>query len=438
LNIINTNFNDKSLTNLKNGIWLYFVLLIFEGALRKWIFPQLSTPLLLVRDPLVIYLFLTASYNRIIFFNGYIFYAIVIVIISFIATMIAGHGNIFVAIYGARIFLIHFPMIFLIGTVLNREDVIKMGKVILYISIPMSILIGFQFFSPQTAWVNKGIGDSIGGGFSGAMGYMRPPGTFSFTSGVTSFYSLVAVFVLYFWIDTSKINRLLLFVATIALLSAVPFSISRSLLFQIIISFIFTLIGINWVKNNSSKGIIMILGFIVIVFFLSLFDKISIGVEAFSTRLELANKAEGGIESVFLDRYLGGLINALKSSSSQPFLGFGLGYGTNVGSNILTSKSSFLISEGEWGRLIGELGPILGIGIILIRLMMSYKLVSWAWIYLVNYDILPWIILSFTLLVLPQGGWAQPTSLGFSVLVSGLLIASFKSNEANDIKNEIA
>jgi hypothetical protein len=429
LNIINTNFNDKSVTNLKNGVWLYFVLLIFEGSLRKWILPQFSAPLLLVRDPLVIYLFISASFNRIIFFNNYIFYAILIVVISFTATMLTGHGNIFVAIYGARIFLIHFPMIFLIGSVLNREDVIKMGKVILYISIPMSILIGFQFFSPQTAWVNKGIGDSIGGGFSGAMGYMRPPGTFSFTSGVTSFYSLVAVFVLYFWIDTSKINRLLLFVATIALLSAVPFSISRSLLFQIIISFIFTLIGINWVKNNSSKGIIMILGFILIVFFLSLFDKISIGVEAFSTRLELANKAEGGIESVFLDRYLGGLINALKSSSSQPFLGFGLGYGTNVGSNILTSKSSFLISEGEWGRLIGELGPILGIGIILIRLMMSFKLASWSWKYLVNYDILPWIILSFTLFVLPQGGWSQPTSLGFSVLVSGLLIASFKTKE---------
>jgi hypothetical protein len=230
------NKND-SLTNLTNGIWLYFILLVFEGALRKWILPQLANPLLLIRDPLVLYLFFSASFNRVVYFNSYIFYMLSIVAVSFIATMVTGHGNVIVALYGARIFIIHFPMIFLIGTVFNKEDVIKMGKVILYISIPMALLIAVQFFSPQTAWVNKGIGDAIGGGFSGAMGYLRPPGTFSFTSGTTSFFSLVAVFVFYFWIESKKINRVVLSLATAALLASIPFSISRSLLFQIMISF---------------------------------------------------------------------------------------------------------------------------------------------------------------------------------------------------------
>ncbi len=35
---------------LKKGIWLYFFLLLFEGALRKWVLPSLSAPLLIVRD----------------------------------------------------------------------------------------------------------------------------------------------------------------------------------------------------------------------------------------------------------------------------------------------------------------------------------------------------------------------------------------------------
>ena len=30
---------------LKAAVWLYFILLIFEGALRKWVFPALSTPI---------------------------------------------------------------------------------------------------------------------------------------------------------------------------------------------------------------------------------------------------------------------------------------------------------------------------------------------------------------------------------------------------------
>ena len=37
---------------LKKLFWAYFLLLIFEGALRKWVMPGLSAPLLLIRDPL--------------------------------------------------------------------------------------------------------------------------------------------------------------------------------------------------------------------------------------------------------------------------------------------------------------------------------------------------------------------------------------------------
>ncbi len=38
----------KQIQLLKSGIWAYFLLLIFEGAIRKWIFPGLATPLLCV------------------------------------------------------------------------------------------------------------------------------------------------------------------------------------------------------------------------------------------------------------------------------------------------------------------------------------------------------------------------------------------------------
>ena len=47
---------DKSIDLLKKGIWLYFLLLIFEGALRKWLLPGLATPLLVVRDPIAMFL----------------------------------------------------------------------------------------------------------------------------------------------------------------------------------------------------------------------------------------------------------------------------------------------------------------------------------------------------------------------------------------------
>jgi hypothetical protein len=55
-------------------------------------------------------------------------------------------------------------------------------------------------------------------------------------------------------------------------------------------------------------------------------------------------------------------------NSELPFFGFGIGMGTNAGARLLIGRSDvFLIAEGEWGRMIGEMGAIFGVGAILIR-----------------------------------------------------------------------
>src|SRR5690606_6222400 len=177
---------------LKKGIWVYFLLLIFEGALRKWFLPFLAAPLLVVRDPVAIWLIYMAWKHNVIKANIYVLLMIFFTIISVSTALLFGHGSMIVALYGARITLIHFPVIFIIGKVFTHEDVVKMGRVLLMIAIPMTVLIALQFYSPQSAWVNRGVGgDMEGAGFSGGLGYFRPPGTFSFTTGNVMFYSFV-------------------------------------------------------------------------------------------------------------------------------------------------------------------------------------------------------------------------------------------------------
>jgi hypothetical protein len=231
---------------LKKGIWLYLILLIFEGALRKWVLPSLATPLLVIRDPIAIWLLFTAwRYNEFPKTN-YIWIIAGMTLFSIFTTITVGHHSIVVALYGARILLFHFPLIFLMGRILNKDDVIKMGRILLYISIPMFMLITLQFYSPQSAFVNKGIGaDSLGGGFSGALGFYRPPGTFSFTTGNTQFFGLVGVFVIYFWLNTKEINQILLIASTVCVIGAIPISISRGLLIQIILSLTFALASVK-------------------------------------------------------------------------------------------------------------------------------------------------------------------------------------------------
>ena len=42
---------------IRKLVWIYFILLMIEGALRKWLLKGLSEPLLIIRDPIVINLF---------------------------------------------------------------------------------------------------------------------------------------------------------------------------------------------------------------------------------------------------------------------------------------------------------------------------------------------------------------------------------------------
>lgn len=266
-----------------------------------------------------------------------------------------------------------------------------------------------------------------GAGFDGAMGFFRPPATFSFTIGTHMFFGLVACFIFYFWLHPQRINRLVLVAATIGLLAAIPLSISRSLLLFVAVALLFTVIGLLRRPRNFGRLLLLGVGMVVVLVALSQVAVLQTPIEAFISRFTAASDVEGGLSGSLGDRYLGGMIGALNNSSQQPFFGYGIGIGTNAGSAILTGDRAFLISEGEWGRLIGELGPWLGIGIIFVRMALCVKLAVACYQRLRQDDLLPWILLGNGLLMIPQAQWAQPTALGFSTLISGLIIASLRS-----------
>jgi hypothetical protein len=414
---------------LKQGIWAYFLLLIFEGALRKWFLPGLSTPLIVIRDPIAIWL-LYESWKRKLFPSTiYLTGMVIIGFIGFYLAMFVGHGNLIVALYGARILLIHFPLIFVIGRVFDREDILKMARVTLYISVPMAILISRQFYSPQSAWVNRGLaGDMAGAGFSGTGDFKRPPGTFSFTIGVTLFFGFLAPFVLYFWFNLKKINIWWLLAASGAMLISIPFSLSRTLFFEICLTIAFAVFAGMRKPENFTKVLAAMVAGIVVLAVLSQTKFFTTATGALTDRFTSADETEGGlVKGVIGDRFFGGLLGALTTSSDQPFWGYGIGMGTNVGSKILTGTVTFLIAELEWARIIGELGPFFGILVIILRVGLTIKIAIACFRKLVKGDLLPWLLLSFGFIVIAQGGWAQPTALGFFVMIGGLLLASLKT-----------
>jgi hypothetical protein len=269
-----------------------------------------------------------------------------------------------------------------------------------------------------------------GAGFSGALNFYRPPGTFAFTNGLTLFYALTAPFIFYFWLNPSTINRLLLLGATVALLAAIPLSISRGLFFQVGASLIFTVLAIAKKPKYLGQMIAASIGGVIVLLILSKTNFFQTATEAFTSRLETGSEHEGGLKGTLGNRYLGGLLEPIFEAFKQPLFGYGLGMGTNVGSTLLGGGNGNLYSvipEGEWGRLVGELGPLMGLAVIFIRVGLSLKIMLASYQRLALNDLLPWILLSYGLLALPQAQWAQPTSLGFSTLIAGLMLAALRT-----------
>lgn len=432
---MNTIEEQKLIPNynpIKTAIWVYFLLWIFEGALRKWILPSLATPLLIVRDPVAIYILYKAFNLRLKFINGYIVAGFIITMLAFIVTLTFGHGNMFVGLYGARIMLLHFPLIFIIGAVFKKEDVIKMGKVFLWINILMALVVYLQFVSPQTAFINTGLGGEGSAGFSGAMGYSRPSGTYSFITGLTYFYVATSVYIFYFWLSKESCNKILLIASTIALIFALPLTISRGTVMGVLVVGFFAIIGSSTGIKQMLKIFLIVLVFVGLILVLNATtDIFSLGTEVFMTRVDNANEGGSIKDSIFMRMYENFKDPIVDLLQKPLFLG-NLGMGTNAGAQMLSGSRTFLISEGELGRLAGEQGLILGGLLIGLRMVLSFKLLFTSLKLPKEDKLLPIIFCGTALLSIAQGQWAQPSVLGSSVIVAGLLVASINMNSKTE------
>ena len=195
--------HEKTLKQLRWLIWGYFCLLLIEGALRKWIVPQLSTPLLIVRDPIILLAYYLAFRAGIFPKNRWIISLAVIAglafLISFIPLWLEGtpfRTTVLVSSYGFRCNFLHLPLIFIMARVLRPEDVKKFGWWTLVLIGPMALLMVAQFYASPDSLLNRtasGEGEQI----RSALGKVRTAGPFSFVTGVVGYFALATGFLMW-------------------------------------------------------------------------------------------------------------------------------------------------------------------------------------------------------------------------------------------------
>ncbi|MBV8225153.1 MAG: hypothetical protein JO232_08200 [Verrucomicrobia bacterium] len=400
-------------------IWLYFWLLIFEGALRKWIFPSFSAPLLIVRDPIVVLIYLVAIAEGIFPVN--LFFAPIagLALVSFLAALTV-FDNLGVIVYGLRTNFLHLPLIFVMQKALRRDDVSRFGRCILALAIPMTLLVLWQFASPPGSWINAAAGGELGGQMLASGTRIRPAGLFSFVSGMVSFLSAVAAFLLGALVDQGSIPRWLCLLGIPCLIVSLAISGSRSATANVVIIVIavsvICIVQFSRVRAMIVPAILTLFGFLVLSHLPLLREGVEVNAQRFS--------AGGGVEHGIVQRYFGELGESIDTAAVTPLLGHGLGIGTNAGAALLTGSRSFLLGEGEWSRVIGESGPIIGYGYILLRLAIAGYLIAQAWRALGRGDGTPILLVAAALVDIVSGQFGQPSILGFAVFTSGIALAS--------------
>src|SRR5215211_7907864 len=362
--------HEKTLDHIRWLIWAYFWLLILEGALRKWVLPQLSNPLLIVRDPILVAAYFLALRARVFPMNRWVIAIGVIGILSTLLTFVPLWPYLrpsriaLVAGYGFRSNFLHLPLIFLMGRVLRIEDVKRFGYWTLLLMIPMALLLVAQFQAAPDAFLNRTAGGE-GEMMTTALGKVRTAGTFSFVIGVVAYCALATAFLIGAALKRDVYQNWILFAAGSAIVIGVAVSGSRSVVGAcavVVSSLALILLLRPSAVNRFGQTLIVALILGLIVTRTPIFRE---GFNVLSARFsEVAEASEKSIGGGLIERVLNDFRDSFFVLRKAPPLGYGLGVGTNAGGRFLTGHNRFLLSEGEWSRILLESGPFFGLAFI--------------------------------------------------------------------------
>jgi O-antigen ligase len=410
---------SSSLIAVRRLIFLYFWLLIFEGALRFWVLPGYSSIILLIRDPVVCLIYMLAIPAGLIPKNAAISLTVMLAAVSGVASLTVGDAPWLITAYGLRTNYLHLPLIFVMQRVLSSSDVLRLGRWMMWLMIPMAVLVVQQFRSPPGSLINFG-------GYTTHYGTVRPAGTFSFVSGMVGFTALVAAFLANAFVSAGGRNLLLKILCSLAVLTSLAVSGSRSSVLAVGIIFVM-LAGLSLVSSSAARGFLALAGVIGLgTAGMSSTEFFEEGQRQLEQRFKDAAQGQGVIESSW-QRFVDMFNYPIGAAQEAPAFGHGLGTGTNVGYFLVTGKRGFGGGhETELGRIFYEMGPLFGLIFILLRVGLSVLMVKAGWLVLARGNLLPLLLFGAVGMNMLFGQWGVATTLGFACFGTGLCLASVK------------
>ncbi|MEY2481303.1 MAG: hypothetical protein QOI04_2230 [Verrucomicrobiota bacterium] len=431
---------DKLIENIRRLIWLYFLLLIFEGALRKWIVPRYSDPLLIIRDPIAILIYLLAIKARVFPRGNFMWSLVIISLLCWTAGILVLlpylpiQTVILVTGYGFRSNFLHLPLLFIIPGVFNPAHVRRMGWWIILGMIPMALLMAYQFHAAPDSFINRTVGLGEAQQIQTGGGKIRPPGTFSFISGAILYLSAAAAFLLHAALSKLPYKNWILGASGLSVIVGIAVSGSRSAVLSV--GLILVALAVILVVRPSAVtkfGRVLLL-VIILGWALGHVPIFREGVGILSDRFtESAAEADTSIARGMVSRVFEGFFEGFKVIDRMPWGGYGLGIGTNGGARFLVGRAAFLLAENEWARILLESGPFFGLAFLLWRAALTFRIGYLAFLQLLLGRTLPLFLFAAGFYSLIGGPFGQPTNVGFAVLLMGLCLAAGKPENDVDL-----
>ena len=408
---------------IKKLIWAYFFLLLFEGALRKWFLPGLSQGLLIIRDPIAIWIYYLCYAKGIFPLNNkYLQKCFQWVMLAVVLSFLVNGTHPFTIAYGARTNLLHFPLIFIMARVLSLQDVIKFGKAFLLLALPMTWVVAQQFQADAKDIMNVAAGGT-GTQLETSGGKVRASGTFTFVSGIVFYYCFTVAFIIYGLLIKGSFPKWMIYFGTSATLLAMVTAGSRAVIAESLQ--VVGCIAFLAYYRPSEFGKIATSVFAFSTLALILYSQIDLfkeGLNFLSLRFEEAANVEGNPVEAYFNRYYEMITAPYYYNMWTDLLGnSGLGGATRAGNAIVGGYGG---AENSWSRPIIENGLLIGGLFIIWRIWITKDLLITCIQAVKRGSYLAIFLFGAAGPILLFGLLGQPTNLGFAAFGSGLCLAA--------------
>ena len=344
------------------------LIVVFEGAIRKWVASAATLPLILLRDLLALYMVLYAwrgghlrRYQKV----TTVLLAWTLLVVGWgLMQMVGGESTPTIFLIGLRFWLLYIWFAVAAAATMTETDyraAVRMAVVIMIVLAPLAVL---QHYSSPGATINRQLDGDEESVFVAIAGVVRTTGTFSFTSGYATYLILVAplVFALVAARKFTIAQRLFALAGFGAFIVGSVVSGSRAAVVSagvMLGAYLIARLVFSRTRDKPAALGAVLVATVLVGGFLFFFSD---AIQVTQQRFEQASSDEN-----FWDRLLSTFIGEPHVLSQVTWLGQGLGAGSNLASSLYRGGANFGLAESETGRIVLE-GGLLGFAFVALKL----------------------------------------------------------------------